>query len=363
MTDKAEVCKIHDSLLGRRQVVRHGVLISAYLGSNPSAPAKSSYLRQESVSSEIKIFTGNANIPLAEKVASHLHLSLGKIKVGRYSDGEIMVEIMENVRGREVFIIQPMCAPVNDNLMELVIMADAFRRASATKITAICPYYGYARQDRRVRSMRVPISARVVADMLVGAGISRVLTVDIHADQIQGFFSIPVDNVYSTPIFLEDIKQHHDSQDVMIISPDVGGVVRARAIAKHLGTDLAILDKRRPKANEAKVMHIIGDVANKDCILVDDMIDTAGTLRAGVEALKEQGAKHISAYITHPILSGNAIQNIELSQLDELVVTDTIPLSAEALACKKIRQVSVGDMLAQCIDRIYRGKSLMSMFS
>lgn len=316
------------------------------------------------MSSEIKIFTGNANPTLAAKIASHLNLPLGNIKVGRYSDGEIFVEILENVRGREVFIIQPMCNPVNDNLMELVIMADAFRRASASKITAICPYYGYARQDRRVRSTRVPISARVVADMLVGAGIDHVLTVDIHADQIQGFFSIPVDNVYSTPIFIDDIKQHYgNTQDIMVISPDVGGVVRARAIAKLLGTDLAILDKRRPKANEAKIMHIIGDVANKDCILVDDMIDTAGTLRAGVDALKEQGAKRISAYITHPILSGKAIENIENSALDELVVTDTIPLSAEAVACKKIRQISVGNMLAQCIDRMCQSKSLMSMFS
>lgn len=313
---------------------------------------------------EIKVFTGNANIPLAEKIASNLNIALGNIKVGRYSDGEIFVEILENVRGREVFIIQPMCNPVNDNLMELVIMADAFRRASVSKITAICPYYGYARQDRRVRSTRVPISARVVADMLVGAGIDHVLTVDIHADQIQGFFSIPVDNVYSTPIFIEDIQKHYtNTQDMMVISPDVGGVVRARAIAKLLGTDLAILDKRRPKANEAKIMHIIGDVTNKDCILVDDMIDTAGTLRAGVDALKEQGAKRISAYITHPILSGKAIENIEQSALDELVVTDTIPLSPQALACKKIRQVSVGEMLAQCIDRICQSKSLMSMFS
>lgn len=314
--------------------------------------------------SEIKVFTGNANPLLASKIASHLKITLGNINVGRYSDGEIFVEILENVRGREIFIIQPMCCPVNDNLMELVIMADAFRRASAAKITAICPYYGYARQDRRVRSTRVPISARVVADMLVGAGIDHVLTVDIHADQIQGFFSIPVDNVYSTPIFIEDIQQHYNNtQDIMVISPDVGGVVRARAIAKLLETDLAILDKRRPKANEAKIMHIIGDVKDKDCILVDDMIDTAGTLRAGVDALKEQGAKSISAYITHPILSGKAIENIENSALDELVVTDTIPLSAEALACKKIRQVSVGEMLAQCIDRMCQSKSLMSMFS
>ena len=315
------------------------------------------------MSSEIKIFTGNANIFLAQKIADHLKLPLGNMKVGRYSDGEITVEILENVRGREVFLIQPMCLPVNDHLMELMFMADAFLRASVSKITVICPYFGYARQDRRVRSTRVPISARVVADMLVGAGIDHLLTVDIHADQIQGFFSIPVDNVYSTPIFLEDIHQHFPNKDdMMVISPDVGGVVRARAIAKHLGTDLAILDKRRPKANEAKIMHIIGDVKDKNCILVDDMIDTAGTLRAGVDALKEQGAKRISAYITHPILSGNAIKNIEQSQLDELVVTDTLPLSETARQCKKIRQISVSEMLAQCINRMCRGTSLMSMF-
>lgn len=316
------------------------------------------------MSSEIKIFTGNANIPLAQKIADHLKLPLGNMKVGRYSDGEITVEILENVRGREIFLIQPMCPPVNDNLMELVFMADAFLRASVSKITVICPYFGYARQDRRVRSTRVPISARVVADMLVGAGIDHLLTVDIHADQIQGFFSIPVDNVYSTPIFLEDIQQRFsNTQDIIVISPDVGGVVRARALAKHLGADLAILDKRRPKANEAKIMHIIGDVKDKNCILIDDMIDTAGTLRAGVEALKEQGAKRISAYITHPILSGNAIDNIEQSLLDELVITDTIPLSTKAQQCSKIRQVSVSHMLAQCIDRMCRGTSLISMFS
>ncbi len=348
--------------MGRRQAVRHGVLISAYLGSNPSAPANS-LAKADFVSSEIKIFTGNANIPLAQKIAQHLGLPLGNMKVGRYSDGEITVEILENVRGREIFLIQPMCPPVNDHLMELMFMADAFLRASVSKITLICPYFGYARQDRRVRSTRVPISARVVADMLVSAGIDHVLTVDIHADQIQGFFSIPVDNVYSTSIFLEDIRQRFSTNDdIMVVSPDVGGVVRARAVAKHLGTDLAILDKRRPKANEAKIMHIIGDVTDKNCILVDDMIDTAGTLRAGVDALKEQGAKSISAYITHPILSGKAIENIELSQLDQLIVTDTIPLSDKALECKKIRQVSVSHMLAQCIDRMCRGTSLMSMF-
>lgn len=314
--------------------------------------------------SEIKIFTGNANIPLAKKIADRLHLPLGNIKVGRYSDGEITVEILENVRGREIFLIQPMCPPVNDNFMEIIIMADAFLRASVSKITVICPYFGYARQDRRARSMRVPISARVIADMLVGAGIDHLLTVDIHADQIQGFFSIPVDNVYSTPIFLEDIQQQYPNpQDIIVVSPDVGGVVRARALAKHLGADLAILDKRRPKTNEAKIMHIIGDVNNKNCLLVDDIIDTAGTLYAGVEALKEQGAKRISAYITHPVLSGQAIENIENSYLDELVVTDTLPLTKKAENSYKIRQISVSALLAQCIDRMCRGTSLISLFS
>lgn len=314
--------------------------------------------------SEIKIFTGNANIPLAQKIADRLQLPLGNIKVGRYSDGEITIEILENVRGREIFLIQPMCPPVNDHFMEIIFMADAFLRASVSKITVICPYFGYARQDRRARSMRVPISARVIADMLVGAGIDHLLTVDIHADQIQGFFSIPVDNVYSTPIFLEDIQQQYPNpQDIIVVSPDVGGVVRARALAKHLGADLAILDKRRPKANEAKIMHIIGDVNNKNCILVDDIIDTAGTLYAGVEALKEQGAKRISAYITHPVLSGQAIENIENSYLDELVVTDTLPLTKKAENSYKIRQISVSALLAQCIDRMCRGTSLISLFS
>lgn len=313
------------------------------------------------MSSEIKLFTGNANPELAKNIAKKLQLPLGEITVGRFSDGEINVEILENVRGREIFIIQPICQPVNDNLMEIMVMADAFKRASAAKITAVCPYFGYARQDRRVRSRRVPISAKVVADMLAGVGITRLLTVDIHADQIQGFFTTPVDNVYATPVFLEDVKaQKHDS--MMIVSPDVGGVVRARAWAKNLGTDLAIIDKRRPKANEAKVMHIIGDVAGQDCLIVDDIIDTAGTLKAAVDALKEQGAKRVSAYITHPILSGNAIKNLNESQLDELVVTDTIPLSPEAKQCKKIRQISVADMLAHSIERVCHGKSLISMF-
>lgn len=313
------------------------------------------------MTSEIKLFTGNANPELAKNIAAKLRLPLGKITVGRFSDGEINVEILENVRGREIFIIQPICQPVNDNLMELMVMADAFKRASAAKITAVCPYFGYARQDRRVRSRRVPISAKVVADMLAGVGITRLLTVDIHADQIQGFFTTPVDNVYATPVFLEDVKSH-EHEDMMVVSPDVGGVVRARAWAKNLETDLAIIDKRRPKANESKVMHIIGDVAGKDCIIADDIIDTAGTLKAAVDAIKDQGAKRVSAYITHPILSGNAIENLNQSQLDELVVTDTIALSEEAKQCSKIRQVSVAHMLAHSIERICHGKSLISMF-
>lgn len=313
------------------------------------------------MTSEIKLFTGNANPELAKNIAAKLRLPLGKITVGRFSDGEINVEILENVRSREIFIIQPICQPVNDNLMELMVMADAFKRASAAKITAVCPYFGYARQDRRVRSRRVPISAKVVADMLAGVGITRLLTVDIHADQIQGFFTTSVDNVYATPVFLEDVKSH-EHEDMMVVSPDVGGVVRARAWAKNLETDLAIIDKRRPKANESKVMHIIGDVAGKDCIIADDIIDTAGTLKAAVDALKDQGAKRVSAYITHPILSGNAIENLNQSQLDELVVTDTIPLSTEAKQCKKIRQISVAHMLAHSIERICHGKSLISMF-
>ena len=313
------------------------------------------------MTSEIKLFTGNANPELAKNIAAKLRLPLGKITVGRFSDGEINVEILENVRSREIFIIQPICQPVNDNLMELMVMADAFKRASAAKITAVCPYFGYARQDRRVRSRRVPISAKVVADMLAGVGITRLLTVDIHADQIQGFFTTSVDNVYATPVFLEDVKSH-EHEDMMVVSPDVGGVVRARAWAKNLETDLAIIDKRRPKANESKVMHIIGDVAGKDCIIADDIIDTAGTLKAAVDAIKDQGAKRVSAYITHPILSGNAIENLNQSQLDELVVTDTIPLSTEAKQCKKIRQISVAHMLAHSIERICHGKSLISMF-
>ena len=308
------------------------------------------------------IFSGNANPELARRIASHLHLSLGKASVQTFSDGEISVEILENARGKDVFILQSTCAPTNDNLMELIDMADALRRGSASRITAVIPYYGYARQDRRPRSARVAISAKVVADMLAGVGIDRVLTVDLHADQIQGFFNIPVDNVYASPILLGDVwRQRHDN--LLVVSPDVGGVVRARALAKRLGdADLAIIDKRRPKANVAKVMNIIGDVEGKNCVLVDDLVDTAGTLCNAAKALKEHGAISVSAYCTHPVLSGPAIDNISASVLDELVVTDTIPLTPEAQACDKIRLLSIATMLAETIRRIHEDESVSSMY-
>lgn len=308
------------------------------------------------------IFSGSANQELAEHVVEHLNLPLGKALVGRFSDGETMVEIQENVRGRDIFIIQSTSAPSNDTLMELIIMADALRRASAAKITAVVPYFGYARQDRRVRSARVPITAKIVADMMASVGISRLVTVDLHADQIQGFFYMPVDNLYSTPIMLEDIhKQSY--KNIMIVSPDVGGVIRARAIAKRIpGADLAIIDKRRPQPNEAQVMHIIGDVKDRDCIIVDDIVDTAGTLCKAVDALKEHGASKVAAYITHPVLSGEAIQNIEASQLDQLVVTDTIPLHNGASQCRRIRALSLSHMIAEAIRRISGAGSLSRMF-
>lgn len=311
---------------------------------------------------EIMIFSGNANQELAGRIVEHLNLPLGKALVGRFSDGETMVEIQENVRGRDIFIIQSTCAPTNETLMELMIMADALRRASASKITAVVPYFGYARQDRRVRSARVPITAKIVADMMASVGISRLVTVDLHADQIQGFFYMPVDNLYSTPIMLEDIhKQPY--QNIMVISPDVGGVIRARAIAKRIpGADLAIIDKRRPQPNEAQVMHIIGDVKDRDCVIVDDIIDTASTLCKAVEALKEHGAAKVAAYITHPVLSGKAIQNIEASLLDDLVVTDTIALQPNALNCKRIRSLSLSHMIAEAIRRISGAGSLSRMF-
>ncbi len=312
--------------------------------------------------SDLMIFSGNANLPLAEKIAKHLQIPLGKATVGRFSDGEIMVEILENVRGCDVFIIQPMCAPTNDNLMELIILADALRRASATRITAVVPYYGYARQDRRVRSARVPITAKVVADMITAIGIDRMLTVDLHADQIQGFFHIPVDNVYGTPVLLEDVKKKHCS-NLMIVSPDVGGVVRARAVAKRLNdADMAIIDKRRHGPNKIEVMHLIGDVKDRSCLLVDDIIDTGGTLCQAAQVLKDNGATTVMAHCTHAVLSGKAIENIENSHIDEVVVTDTVPLHAEAQKCKKIRQISLSEMLAQTIRRISEEESVSSMF-
>ena len=308
------------------------------------------------------VFTGNANPQLAKKVVDHLHIPLGSAQVTRFSDGEISVEINENVRGKDVFIIQSTCAPTNDNLMELIVMADALRRASAGRITAVVPYFGYARQDRRPRSARVPITAKVVADMITSVGIDRVLTIDLHADQIQGFFDIPVDNIYGSPVLLTDLqKQPFDN--LMIVSPDVGGVVRARAVAKQLGeVDLAIIDKRRAKANESQVMHIIGEVVGCDCVIVDDMVDTAGTLCKAAAALKQHGARRVVAYCTHPVLSGAAINNILNSEMDELVVTDTIPLSAEAIASGKIRQLSLSPLLAETVRRINNEESISAMF-
>ncbi|MBV1871773.1 MAG: ribose-phosphate pyrophosphokinase [Gammaproteobacteria bacterium] len=312
--------------------------------------------------SKLVVFTGNANPELAQKVAGQLHLPMGNATVSKFSDGEISVQINENVRGKDVFIVQSTCMPTNDNLMELIIMADALRRSSAGRITAVIPYFGYARQDRRVRSARVAISARVIADMITSVGINRVLTVDLHADQIQGFFDIPVDNVYGSPVLVSDIKSQR-YEDLVVVSPDVGGVVRARAIAKNLDdADLAIIDKRRPQANQAQVMHIIGDVEGRTCVVVDDMVDTAGTLCKAADALKEHGAKRVVAYCTHPVLSGSALDNIAASQLDELVVTDTIPLSPLALNSGKIRQLSLSAVLAETVRRINNEESLSAMF-
>ncbi|MFA6302393.1 MAG: ribose-phosphate pyrophosphokinase [Legionella sp.] len=313
--------------------------------------------------STMMIFTGNANPELALKISNHLQIPIGQATVGTFSDGETMVEILENVRGKDVFVLQSTCAPTNNNLMELLIMADALRRSSAARITAVVPYFGYARQDRRVRSARVPITAKVVADMMASVGICRVLTVDLHADQIQGFFYMPVDNVYSTPILLDDIA-NHKLDNLMVVSPDVGGVVRARALAKRLNdAELSIIDKRRSGPNKSEVMHIIGDPMDKNCIIVDDIVDTAGTMCSAAHELKKNGAKSVRAYITHPVLSGPAVNNIKLSSLDEIVVTDTIPLSAEARACDKIRVVSLADMLAQAIKRVNVEESVSSMFA
>ena len=309
----------------------------------------------------LMVFTGNANPKLAADVVKRLNISLGRATVGRFSDGEVNVEILEHVRGHDVFVLQSTCAPTNDNLMELMVMVDALKRASAARITAAIPYFGYSRQDRRPRSARVAITAKVVANMLQAAGVDRVLTVDLHADQIQGFFDIPVDNVYAAPILLGDIwRQRYE--DLLVVSPDVGGVVRARALAKRLESDLAIIDKRRPKANVSEVMNIIGDVEGRTCVIMDDMVDTAGTLCKAADALKDSGAKRVFAYCTHPVLSGSAIERISDSALDELVVTDTIPLSQKAIACPRIRQISIAELMAETIIRISNDSSVSSLF-
>ncbi|MEX0624298.1 MAG: ribose-phosphate pyrophosphokinase [Saccharospirillum sp.] len=306
------------------------------------------------------VFTGNANPELANQVVERLCIPMGDATITQFSDGETAIDINENVRGADVFIIQPTCAPTNDNLMEVILLADALRRASAGRITAVMPYFGYARQDRRPRSSRVPISAKVVADMLTVVGIDRILTVDLHADQIQGFFSIPVDNIYGSPILLDDI-QRQDFEDLIVVSPDVGGVVRARAVAKQLGADLAIIDKRRPKANQAEIMHIIGDVKDRTCVIVDDMVDTAGTLCHAAEALVKHGARKVVAYAVHPVLSGPAVERIAGSNL-ELVVTDTIPLSDAAKNCANIRQLSMAGILAESMRRVSNEESISAMF-
>ncbi len=312
--------------------------------------------------SSMVVFAGNASTQLAQDIALNLKLALGKAHVGQFSDGEIMVEIMENVRGRDVFIVQSTCAPTNDNLMELLVMVDAMHRSSAGRITAVMPYFGYARQDRRPRAARVPITAKLVANMVTGAGIDRVLTVDLHADQIQGFFDIPVDNVYASPVLLGDLwRQKYD--DLVVVSPDIGGVARARALAKQLDdADLAIIDKRRPRPNEAKVMNIIGRVDGRTCVMIDDMVDTAGTMCLAAKALKDEGAKKVVAYITHPVLSGPAVKNIEGSVLDELVVTDTIPLRPDAAACSRIRQMGIAAILAETMRRIAEEESVSSLY-
>ncbi len=308
------------------------------------------------------LFTGNANPVLAQEMATHLGVELGQAAVGRFSDGEVTVEIRQNVRARDVFVVQPTCSPTNENLMELLIMVDAIKRASARRITAVIPYFGYARQDRRPRSTRVPISAKVVANLLETVGVERLLTMDLHADQIQGFFDIPVDNIYASPVLLSDVKSKA-YKDLVVISPDVGGVVRARALAKQLGCDLAIIDKRRPAAGIAEVMHVIGEIDGRNCVIMDDMIDTAGTLVKAAEVLKERGAKSVYAYCTHPVFSGPAVERIGASHIDEVVITNTIPLSDAARACPKIRQLSVAFLFAETIRRISDGESVTSLFA
>lgn len=310
----------------------------------------------------LMVFTGNANPKLAEAVAQHLDITLGRATVARFSDGEVMVELLENVRGKDVFILQSSCAPTNDNLMEVMVMADALKRASAGRITAAMPYFGYARQDRRPRSARVAITAKLVADMLTSAGVNRLLTMDLHSDQIQGFFDIPVDNIYASPILLADVwRQNYPN--LIVVSPDVGGVVRARALAKQLDADLAIIDKRRPKPNVSKVMNIIGEVTGRTCLIMDDLVDTANTLCEAAKALKEKGATRVLAYCTHPVLSGPAVERIEASAIDELVVTDTIPLSEAASSCRRIRQLSTAELMAETIRRINNEESVSSLFT
>jgi ribose-phosphate pyrophosphokinase len=308
------------------------------------------------------LFTGNANPVLAQEIASHLGIELGKAMVDRFSDGEVTVEIRQNVRARDVFVLQPTCTPTNENLMELLIMVDALKRASARRITAVIPYFGYARQDRRPRSTRVPISAKVVANLLETVGVERVLTMDLHADQIQGFFDIPVDNIYASPVLLSDLKSK-DYPNLVVISPDVGGVVRARALAKQLDCDLAIIDKRRPTANVSEVMHVIGEIDGRNCVIMDDMIDTAGTLVKAADVLKERGARSIYAYCTHPVFSGPAVDRLKASQIDEVVVTNTIPLSDQAKSCTKVRQLSVAFLFAETMRRISDGESVTSLFA
>jgi len=309
----------------------------------------------------LMVFAGNANTSLAQKVVKHLNISLGRAVVGKFSDGEVMVEVMENVRGKDVFVLQSTCQPTNDNLMELMVMVDALKRSSAARVSAAIPYFGYARQDRRPRSARVAISAKVVANMLTSAGISRVLTMDLHADQIQGFFDMPVDNIYAAPVLLGDVwKQGYEN--LIVVSPDVGGVVRARALAKRLESDLAIIDKRRPRANVSEVMNVIGEVKGRTCVIMDDMVDTAGTLCKAAEVLKAEGATKVVAYCTHAVLSGNAVARIAASDIDELVVTDTIPLREDARACEKIRSLSVAGLLAETILRIFTEDSVSSLF-
>jgi ribose-phosphate pyrophosphokinase len=342
-------------------------LIPAFVGSIPSAPAIFFVISFAEVSTmslqNLLVFSGNANLPLSKAVCRELGVPLGKALVGKFSDGEVQVEIEENVRRHEIFVIQPTCAPTAEHIMELLAMIDALKRASAGSVTAVVPYFGYARQDRRPRSARMPITAKIAAKMFAAVGTDRVLTVDLHADQIQGFFDIPVDNVYSSPILLADIWRNQGTDNLIVVSPDVGGVVRARAVAKRLDdAELAIIDKRRPRANVATVMNIIGDVEGKTCVLVDDIVDTAGTLCAAAAALKQNGAKRVVAYCTHPVLSGAAINNLNGSALDELVVTDTIPLSGDARACGRIRQLSVAELLAETIRRMAMGESVSTLY-